>query len=355
MLWDVFCHVIDNYGDIGVCWRLSADLAARGDSVRLWVDDPAPLDWMAPRGAAGVTVERWTNKTRWPEPGDAVIEAFGCDLPAAFVSRMARRQAEQRAPVWINLEYLSAESYAARSHGLPSPQLAGPGAGLRKLFFYPGFTPDTGGLLRERDLLQRQASFDAQAWRTGHGIHARPDERIVSLFCYEHAPVPALIDTLAREPTLLLATHGAAARLVAGALGSTLRAGALRALPLAALTQIDFDHLLWSCDLNFVRGEDSFVRAIWAGRPFVWHIYPQTDDAHARKLHSFDSLYLRDAEPAFAAAYRTLCDRWNGLSDAPIVLPAVTPWQTHQAHWREQLLRQTDLVTQLRTLATDTG
>ena len=54
--WDIFCQVIDNFGDIGVCWRLAADLAARGHQVRLWVDDASALHWMAPQGAAGVEV-----------------------------------------------------------------------------------------------------------------------------------------------------------------------------------------------------------------------------------------------------------------------------------------------------------
>ncbi len=355
MLWDVFCRVIDNFGDIGVCWRLSAQLAVRGDTVRLWVDDPAPLDWMAPQGAAGVTVARWSGDTAWPEPADAVIEAFGCDLPEPFMQRMAQRHALGCAPVWINLEYLSAEPYVARSHRLWSPQLAGPGAGMRKQFFYPGFTADTGGLLREPDLMLRQSRFDARAWRAAHDLYAEDGERIVSLFCYDGAPLRDLIGALASQPTVLVATHCISSRMAADLLGPTLRAGALRAVSLPAVAQTEFDHLLWACDINYVRGEDSFVRAISAGRPFVWHIYPQADDAHARKLHAFNALYLREAAPEFATHYAALSNRWNGLAQAAIALPAVTPWRAHAAYWREQLLGQTDLVTQLRALAAVTG
>ena len=355
MLWDVFCRVIDNYGDIGVCWRLSVELAARGDTVRLWIDDPSPLDWMAPQGAARVSVERWTNETRWPEPGEVVIEAFGCELPAPLVLRMAERQAMRQAPVWINLEYLSAEPYAARSHRLPSPQLAGPGAGLHKLFFYPGFTPDTGGLLREADLVERQSRFDATTWRAAFGIAPHNGERIVSLFCYDNAPVPALLEALAREPTLLAVTFGIASRKVAGALGSALRTGALRAVLLPPLTQIDFDHLLWSSDINFVRGEDSFVRAILAARPFVWQIYPQSDAVHSRKLQAFNDLYLRDAAPTFGAQFNALSNCWNGFSVGAMLLPPIAPWRSQNTQWRNRLLAQDDLVTQLRALATGAG
>ena len=355
MQWDIFCRVIDNYGDIGVCWRLSAQLAAQGDSVRLWVDDPVPLEWMAPHGAVRVTVIPWTRDTMWPDPADVVIEAFGCELPQAFVRRMADRHAAGRAPVWINLEYLSAEPYVARSHRLLSPQLTGPAAGLRKQFFYPGFTPDTGGLLRETDLMDRQSRFDAPAWRAAHDLHTMAGERIVCLFCYESAPLSALINALQDQPTLLAVTYGAASRLVADTLGPTLRAGAVRAALLPALPQSEFDHLLWGCDINFVRGEDSLVRALWAGKPFLWQIYPQTDGAHAPKLRAFNGVFLGGAAPEFAVKYKALSARWNGLSQDVLALPPVEPWHAEVLRWREQLLQQPDLVAQLRAVTAVTG
>ena len=89
MLWDIFCKVIDNHGDIGVCWRLSSQLALRGEKVRLWVDDASALRWMAPGGQAGVEVLRWTAGTAAPEPGEVVVEAFGCTLDDAFVTAIA--------------------------------------------------------------------------------------------------------------------------------------------------------------------------------------------------------------------------------------------------------------------------
>src|SRR5687768_145990 len=117
MLWDLFCRVVDNFGDIGICWRAAADLAARGEQVRLWTDDARALGWMAPGGRPGVQVLPWTDDAGTVQPGDVVVEAFGCNPPHAFVQRMA---AMARPPVWINLEYLSAEPYVERSHGLPS-------------------------------------------------------------------------------------------------------------------------------------------------------------------------------------------------------------------------------------------
>jgi uncharacterized repeat protein (TIGR03837 family) len=347
MQWDLFCRVVDNFGDVGVCWRLAADLASRGEQVRLHIDDASALAWMAPHGAAGVSVLPWpAEDAPGPAPvGDVVVEAFGCDPPAQFVRRMAARLT---APCWINLEYLSAEAYVERSHGLPSPHASG----LVKRFFYPGFTPATGGLLRERDLLQRQAAFDAAAWLGSQGQQRRDGERIVSLFCYDTADLASLLARCEGQPTLVLAGAGAAAALLRKVLGDGLRRGGLRGACLPWLSQRDYDHLLWSCDVNFVRGEDSFVRAQWAARPFVWQAYPQADDAHAAKLAAFLTCFLDQADGAWADAAAALCRAWNGIGRPGWpALPAWAPWRAHCLAWRERLLAQHDLCSQLIDLA----
>jgi len=356
MHWDLFCRVVDNYGDIGVCWRLAADLAGRGDTVRLWVDDSSALSWMAPLGAPGVAVHRWpSDGDTTVSPADAVIEAFGCHLPAGFVQQMAARTT---APVWINLEYLSAEDHVERSHRLPSPQLAGPGRGLTKWFYYPGFTESTGGLIREPDLLARQRAFDAAAWRSAQGIAPEDGEHCVSLFCYRNEALAALIDALAAAPTLLLVTPGPQAQQVDALLDQGRRRGALRAQYLPALTQVGFDHLLWSCDLNLVRGEDSFVRAQWAGRPFLWQVYPQHDGVHAAKLAAFNARFLAGAEPALADGIAAAAAVWNGLpstpartAGAPMALPPLDAWGEHCVAWRARLLALPDLTSGLRAFA----
>lgn len=333
MLWDLFCRVIDNHGDLGVCWRLARDLAGRGDSVRLWVDDAAALAWMAPQRPAAIELRAWPGGDVDATPGDVVVEAFGCDLPPAFVARMAARRP---APRWINLEYLSAEDYVERSHGLASPQFAGPGKGLTKHFFYPGFTPRTGGLLREPGLLDRIAAFDGPAWLAARGWAPRPGERVVSLFAYANPALPALLDALADTPTLLLACPGPLQPLVADRPG-------LRHIALPYLAQDDFDRLLWACDLNLVRGEDSFVRAQWAGKPFVWHIYPQhEDDAHHAKLEAF----MRRA--ALPEAWRDVWRGWNGLAPLQRRLEGLADAAGHARAWRAQLAAQADLLSQLR-------
>ena len=342
--WDVFCRVIDNHGDIGVCWRLAADLASRGDTVRLWTDDAAALAWMAPGGAAGVEVRPWSAETDPADPRDVVVEAFGCELPDGFVAAMAARPTP---PVWINLEYLSAEDYVERSHRLQSPRMRDPGRGLVKWFYYPGFTAATGGLLREPPLAAERDRFDRAAWLESQGIGVRPGERLASVFCY---PNPALADLPARladRPTLLLLTPGIR---LEGPLPDGVRTHALPWLP-----QPGYDRLLWSCDLNFVRGEDSFVRAQWAGKPFVWHIYPQDDGAHVEKLQAFLDRFLAGADEATAAGVRAWWAGWNGLAPLPGTLPSLAGWGARCESWRSGLEAREDLVTGLRQFAIESS
>lgn len=371
MQWDIFCKVIDNFGDIGVCWRLCADLARRGHTVRLWVDDPSALAWMAPGAVEGdwpgVQVRGWAQACdptvlKDLSPADVWIEGFGCEIAPEFIAARAMDtgdsgQNDSKPPIWINLEYLSAEAYVERCHALPSPVMQGPAQGWTKHFYYPGFTARTGGLLRETDYLARQTAFDnnaRNAWLTRQGV-AWQGQRLVSLFCYEPPALAALLQGLlkATTPTLLLVTPGRAQRAVETALRQlelpATGAGALALHWLKPLTHSEFDELLWVCDLNLVRGEDSLVRAIWAGKPWLWHIYPQDDGVHADKLNA-----LLDQMQA-PASLRTAQLIWNGLAEAsgsdqsPInwgALP-LADWSLATHDWRQGLLQMEDLGSQL--------
>jgi hypothetical protein len=351
--WDIFCRVIDNFGDIGVCWRLSCALAARGQTVRLWVDDASALAWMAPNGCAGVEVKSWQPDQPMPadsQLGDVVIEAFGCEMDQTWIAinTIAARADSMPAipsksyknshknPVWINLEYLSAESYAARSHGLPSPVMAGAAQGMTKWFFYPGFSADTGGLIREPDAIVEP-------------ILSNSTQRI-SLFCYEPPALIELIGQLANadQSTELLVMPGRGQKALQAAIQSknahspawNLRKQlSIKEQPY--MPHPHYDALLRSCDLNFVRGEDSLVRALWAGRAFVWQIYPQVDGAHAAKLEAFLDWLQAPAD------LREFHRVWNGLSQASLPAIQVKAWQEYTLAARNRLLAQNDLVSQL--------
>ncbi len=349
--WDVFCRVIDNFGDVGVSWRLCSALAAHGQTVRLWIDDASALAWMAPQGAPGVSVQPWDAASGALEPGDVVVENFGCALPEAFVARMAARPA---APVWINLEYLSAEAYVERSHGLRSPQFSGPGAGLDKWFFYPGFTPATGGLLQHPGA---PAPAGARAWLAQRGWAPAAGERGVLLFGYANPALPALLAALAGQPALLWLPPGPLQSQLQArqSAGQPLPPG-LRLQPLPWLPLADFDHLLAAADLKLVRGEDSFVRGQLLGDgPVLWQIYPQADGAHAAKLDAWMARLLAGSPPPLAAAVRRAQRVLNGLDDGPpgtaLQLPEPAAWRAQHRRWQAGLHAQADLVTQLLAFA----
>ena len=361
--WDIFCSVVDNYGDIGVTWRLARQLAAEHQmAVRLWVDDLAPFVRLCPQadaGAAaqwqqGVEVRQWPAAWQPAVPADVVIGAFACQLPAEYVEAMRVRATRS---LWLNLEYLSAEDWVEGCHGLPSPQPNG----LRKVFFFPGFTEKTGGLLREASLLARREAFEQDpsarsAFLQGLGVRPQPGARLISLFAYENPQLGNWLDALAiaDQPSHVLVPEGRILWDVCAWLGEPMpgvgevrQRGALTVQILPFVSQDDYDRLLWSCDFNAVRGEDSFVRAQWAARPMLWHIYLQEDNAHWEKLDAFLAIYRQGLSAPAEAALVGLWRAWNMDRDpAPAWREAMAHWdelQQHARQWCARLAAQPDL------------
>ncbi|MFI8557859.1 elongation factor P maturation arginine rhamnosyltransferase EarP [Pseudomonas putida] len=355
--WDIFCTVVDNYGDIGVTWRLARQLVAEHDlAVRLWVDDLGAFVPLCPGADAsaaqqwqqGVEVRAWPAPWQPAEPADVVIGAFGCQLPEAYIEALAQRRTPA---LWLNLEYLSAEDWVEGCHGLPSPQ---PG-GLRKVFFFPGFTDRTGGLLREGTLLARRAAFETEpgpraAFLAGLGVQPEAGARLISLFAYENAQLGGWLDALAEDarPSHLLVPQGRILGDLCAWLGEDSLAvgacrvrGSLTVQILPFVSQDDYDRLLWSCDFNAVRGEDSFVRAQWAGRPLLWHIYVQEENAHWEKLEAFLKLYRQGLSETAGEALVALWRAWNMHRDMnPAWRAVLTHWDELQAHARQWCANQ---------------
>ena len=471
--WEIFCRVIDNLGDIGVCWRLARQLAdEQGAQVRLWLDQPEAIQplWgqalrsveldgegrvvmpqaIAARYGGAITILHWSaehfdraadceSRAQWPQ---IVLEGFGCGVPPGYARALAgRAKADPEAAVrWIVLEYLSAEPWVRDFHGRVSPH---PKTGSERFFYFPGFDADTGGLLREADLSARRDAFDAlareRAWQA-RGFAAPDAERfVVSIFAYPDAPVAQWIEGLSQAtghagesaaaaagsvavaPTgevtgkvpevaaggpRLAVGHGSSVLAVApGALSERLHArypagrhGALELRYLPYVEQIAFDDILWASDLNIVRGEDSFVRAQWAAKPFIWHIYPQAEEAHRVKLDAFLDRYCEGMSEVLARAVRTLWHGFNRMSPhkgssigeesmpgagggivksgpssevghddralpsrsggaAPAGLPQAiehwTEWCTHARRWAQTLESQADLASALAQFCQD--
>lgn len=372
--WDIFCTVIDNFGDIGVTWRLARQLASEyGLAVRLWVDDLHSFACICPsldpvqssQRTQGVEVCHWVAPWEPVTPAEVVIEAFGCQLPEAY--RAAMRQAERRI-LWLNLEYLSAEPWVLDCHALASLQ----SDGLTQYFFFPGFQPQTGGLLREQGLLEARQRFQQdkpaqQKFLQRIGVPDVPKGLRFSLFAYENTAIEYWLPQLIAAPisVQLLVPEGKILPNIACFLGcpalvagDSWQQGALQIQILPFLSMDDYDRLLWCCDLNLIRGEDSFVRAQWAARPMVWHIYPQPEDAHWPKLEAFWALYSQGLSQGAQEAIEGFWRAWNTASPQiaeawQALLPWLEEWRTHAGRWSAKQAAQRDLAGKLVSFYSD--
>jgi uncharacterized repeat protein (TIGR03837 family) len=463
--WDIFCNVVDNYGDAAVCWRLARGLAQETHvPVRLWIDDLRPLTSLVPQldashahqTHAGVEICHWTKDADFGEPAEVVIDGFGAGVPELYAKLMAVRDARTHAAapadaasgasaadggsgssqahaasrssmahevsgpstadaasgssatgtasgsstadtasesiaagtasgsstadtsparsLWIILEYLSAEPWVAEHHALPSPH---PSLPIPRYFFFPGFVAGTGGLLRERDLDARRDAFlhqprkRAAFWREVGFVPPARYAMVVSLFGYENpAGVTELLEAWAsgNKPVVVAVPESRISANVASHLGLTgtqlvgkvIRRGQLEVRFLPFLAQDRYDELLWASDWNFVRGEDSFVRAQWAERPFVWHIYPQSENTHLKKLEAFLQAYTHGLAPRVAEPFKALWRAWNGAAPTGTLSYAWPQFALeeivlaeHARQWAERAKEPGELVRNLIKFAAD--
>ena len=343
---DIFCDVIDNFGDAGVCWRLANIFAKeKGVSVNLFINDPNTLSKITggadvrslPQLLDGVCVRRWSDALE-SNPSEVVIETFGCRLPENFEKRMSQKEPH---PIWINLEYLSAEDWVEGCHCLPSPH---PSLNIEKTFFFPGVTPRTGGIMIEKDYFERQKNFAKRrnAFLSNFGL----DPKIFTLyvFCYPSSPLELFYQALqkdARPVNLLLPRSAAAEKLLSH--HRSHNCSFINVSLAEMVKQSDFDRFLWAADSLIVRGEDSFVRAQLAAKPFIWNIYPQTEDTHIKKLLA----YSERIKPFFGEDF----DLWLNMNlawnqDKTELIRLWPRWRDAQesmrqsaAEWRGQLAK----------------
>jgi len=358
MRWDIFCQIVDNYGDAGVCWRLARALSRLSSSsvnnvecddsrIRLFCDDLNVLNVIAHGDAVGhgaslgIEVLPWSaaeSPAILASVGDVVIEAFACHLPKPYIEAMVQKTSQKtspKPPIWINLEYLTAEAWADDMHLMPSPQ----NNGLNKYFYFPGFTPKTGGvLLGDWDEVTSN-SLNISKSLSSAFESCRPKSKRISVFHYKQAPLDAWLDSVNQAAlahgemvdVFLCADQNVSA---ATQTSFSLADSAVKLIQLHFIPQEDYDYLLSVCDINLVRGEDSFVRAQWASKPFIWDIYPQSDLAHEVKLNAFLERYFEGVSAEFRAIGISAM-KWGPASDW---WPHLSTWTSHSEAWRQKLM-----------------
>lgn len=333
---DIFCRVIDNYGDAGVCLRLARQLQQAGHQVKIYTDKPA-IFYKLKSPTSNIEIQKWQQAKLAPRKG-VVIEAFGCDIPTEY-----RNTIKGQNSVWINLEYLSAESWINNFHQMPSIQ----NDGTPKYFFFPGFSKESGGLLIDPQAIAKYAQgkktnrFQLISQLSQTSIE--PDSFVIFLFSYDNAPYAGLQTALSRLPFKTTV-------LVAGGLRNLYASTNVKIISLPFVQQPEFDQLLWLSDLNFVRGEDSMAQASLAPTPMVWQAYQQSNNTHIDKLNAWLGLY------PLADSVTQLIMAWNQADDSTTakLLPAIissstwSGWQQQSITRSRHLQQQNNLVTNLR-------
>ena len=165
----------------------------------------------------------------------------------------------------------------------------------------------------------------------------RPHAKRMSVFCYPSAPLKKWLEDLSQsgEEIDVLLAHGHAEQLNLYGEQPISLPDTIQLLSMPFVSQDEYDWVLSQCDFNIVRGEDSFVRAQLAGKPFIWHIYPQEDRAHEVKLAAFLDLYLEDANQdlrlaTIAAMTWAMPSEW---------LKSLETWNSHSKAWRAHILK----------------
>lgn len=369
--WDVFCKVIDNYGDIGVCWRLARQLANEQQQyVRLWVDDLKAFKKICPHVNTNLNEQLVENifichwQAHWQpvSPADIVIESFACNLPDDYIQAMSQAN---KTILWVNLEYLTYERWSVDFHAIPSLQ----SLNLKKYFFFPGL-PETGGLIREHTIIEQAITFQndpiaQQQFLSQLHVTKKLNSFLMFIFSYANQAIGEWLNILKRgkqayhlliPQTPLLQNLADYLHIDVDTLipDYTVQLNNLTLQIIPFVNQVDFDKLLWCTDYNIIRGEDSFIRAQYAGKPMLWHIYPQQEKTHLIKLEAFLEHYLDGLPSSVQLIIKNWWLAWNNqenLAESWLAYCEQLSIIKEQAKkWGEKQKTVTDLITKLAKL-----
>lgn len=327
---DIFCRVVDNYGDIGVCWRLSKELLYSGNAVTIFVDnleafqkifhavDPSKNFQICIFKNQKVKIYKWQDKIENYVPGDMVIEAFACNIPQSYIDNFTEKT------VWINLEYLSAEDWVESCHKVTSLQ----NKGLKKFFFFPGFTNKTGGInFNKNSLKQNHQVLRKKVCKYTNLPENLSDRFWMFSFCYETPNLkPLLQSVLKKHPNavFLLPESRSTEYLKKSGILKELKKYHKEAIfhEYPMVEQSIFDEILSSTDMNLVRGEDSICQAILCGIPFIWHIYEQEENAHMDKLNAMLDKFCQFTSEETGMIIKNSITSFNDKMSSPDILCA---------------------------------
>jgi len=307
---DIFCSVIDNYGDIGFIYRFAKEykLARNNSRVRVFIDDLKSLSHinksidvnLAYQEVKGVfyidlkiSESDFLSKI---DMADFIIEAFGFDIPSYYLDKI-----KISSSLIINLEYLSAENWVSSYHKKESLLNFDR---VKKYFFMPGLNSDSGGLVLDSSMKEncykmiKDRVYYFESLINNENFIYNDDLIIGSIFSYEKNFSNLIRDLLSEKDKrfVLIITKGKSEESFRYLLNSDenyIKKDNIELFFIDFLEQEEYDILLNICDFNFVRGEDSFARAILSGKPFLWHAYMQEDNYQLVKVKAFLDEYKK--------------------------------------------------------------
>ncbi len=281
---DIFCQVIDNYGDVGVAYRLAREFKRvyPNKKLRFVINQTEELNLI--RKSEDIEIILYKDISKIENSADLIIESFGCEIPKEYMDK-----ALKNSKLIINLEYFSAEKWVDDFH-LQESFLGG---NLKKYFFIPGLSEKSGGILLDNEFLERKKKVEAnkEYYLEKFEIKEKYD-LIGSVFSYEKN-FDSLIEELKKlnKKVILLILSEKTQKNFIKYFDNGNNYDKIKFVKLPFFTYDKYEELLALCDFNLVRGEDSFVRALLLGKPFLWHIYPQDENTHIKKLESFLEKY----------------------------------------------------------------
>ena len=310
---DIFCEIIDNYGDIGVVYRTAKELQKifpkskirvflnRLDEFKKINSQVIDLPSQNIDGIEYITFDYLRDNANKLLTAQVIIEAFGCQIPEEYMEI-----AYDNSELLINLEYLSAEDWIEDFHLQSSPLGRGK---LKKVFFMPGFTEKSGGVIADSNYLERiqrvleNKEFYEKKYLSD--IEDRENKIIGTLFSYEKNFTPLLEDLKKLDKDVVILAMGEKTQdslrkilknFSIEDFRNSLKYGKIEIRFLNFLNQEEYEELINIVDFNFVRGEDSFIRAVLTGKPYMWHIYCQEEYAHMDKIEGFLDKYRKVIE-----------------------------------------------------------
>jgi len=331
----ILADVVDNFGDIGVSWRLCRHLLMQNnelcnkDGATTW--DPPEINirlvtnnlkafhnindqintelpyQKCKCGEGFIEVYDWTNydfcyKTFTENPPEIILEMFQCGQPDWLEKILFEDRVDYKVHI-IMIDYLTAETWADDFHCLKSLTRT---AWVPKVNFMPGFTKKTGGLL-----INKQRAIDNEQYRKTQDNQFSK----VLYFAYpsDWTPVIRAMNKVFDKNTVIKIAGGAGQKSILEACSKENIGFQTEAL--SYMNQTDWDQMMQSMDFMLIRGEDSMSQACCSGIPFIWQAYPQNENYQMVKVQAL----LERMKPHFGEEFLLVEEAWNCVNSQCLI------------------------------------